>query len=81
MAVMTGEPLAHFGQPQRACEVCGKALKEFRVLKIRISAKSGEVLARLRYEVPLCKEHRGDDSKAVNVEVSWDKELCKDGDL
>ena len=70
------EAQQHFGHAQLKCEICQAKLTEFRVLKIRITASSGELLSDLEYEVPLCDKHRGNDSKAVKVEVSWGKELA-----
>ena len=65
--------IGSLGNAQLKCEVCGKDLSEFRVLRIELSHRdSGKPLAKLWYNAPLCEEHR--DGKPLDVVMEWEKD-------
>lgn len=66
---ITGE----LGDDRSNCEVCGKVLSEYRVLRIEIGhAASGKPLSKLWYRVPLCQEHGS--GTPLDVVMEWEKE-------
>jgi hypothetical protein len=61
------------GDDQGACEVCGKKLSEYRVLRMELGHReSGKPLAKLWYRVPLCDEHRA--GMPLDVVMEWEKD-------
>jgi hypothetical protein len=62
-----------FGNGQRTCKVCGKHLDTLKTVRIEVRHSSGAVLSALRYHAPLCEEHRGNNSLAIQIE--WDDEI------
>jgi hypothetical protein len=57
-----------FGNGQKTCRVCGADLSKKREVRLDIKHADGTILSKLTYFAPLCENHNGEGSLAINIE-------------